>query len=74
LRGLSILGVVLVVLGVGALLLGHFSSSERKPVVNAGPIHVSTNQEHYVSVPTIGGIVVLLAGVVLIAVGRRPAA
>jgi hypothetical protein len=73
LRGLAILGVVLVVLGVAALLFGHFSYSEKKPVLNAGPIHVSTEQEHHVSVPTIAGIVVLAAGIVLILIGRRPA-
>jgi hypothetical protein len=72
-RGIAILGVVLVVLGVGGLLFGHFSYSEKTPVLNAGPIHVSTEQEHYVSVPMIGGIVVLAAGVVLILIGRRSA-
>ena len=72
-RGIAILGVLLVVLGVGALLFGHFSYSENKPVLNAGPIHVTSQQEHYVSVPTIAGIVVLAAGVVLVVLGRRSA-
>ena len=72
-RNLSILGVVLVLLGVGGLLLGHFSYSDTKPVLDAGPIHVTTPEEHDVSIPTIAGIVVLLAGVGLIIVGRRAA-
>lgn len=70
-RNLSILGIVLVVLGVGALLLGHFSYTDTKPVLDAGPIHVTTQEEHYVSIPTIGGIVVLVAGIGLIIFGRR---
>jgi uncharacterized membrane protein len=72
-RNLTMLGVVLVVLGVAALLFGHFSYSQSKPVLDAGPIHVTSQQEHYVSVPTIAGIVVLVAGFGLILVGRRSA-
>jgi uncharacterized membrane protein YidH (DUF202 family) len=72
-RNLSILGVVLVLLGVGGLALGHFSYSDTKPVLDAGPIHVTTHEEHDVSIPTIAGIVVLLAGVGLMIVGRRAA-
>jgi uncharacterized membrane protein YidH (DUF202 family) len=40
-RGLTLIGVVLVILGVGALLLGHFSYTETKPLVDAGPIHIN---------------------------------
>jgi hypothetical protein len=65
--------VVLVVLGAGALLFGHFNYFEKKPVFDAGPIHVTSDQEHYVSIPTIAGVVVLVAGVALIVIGRRPA-
>lgn len=72
-RGLSILGVILIVLGAGALLFGHFSYTEKKPVLNAGPIHVSTEQQHQVSIPAIGGIVLLIAGVALVLVDRRAA-
>ncbi len=72
-RNLTMLGVVLVVLGVAALLFGHFSYSQNQPVFDAGPIHVTSQQEHYVSVPIIAGIVVLVAGFGLILVGRRSA-
>ena len=72
-RNLLALGIVLVLLGVGGLLLGHFSYTETKPVLDAGPIHVTTQEEHRVSIPTIAGIVMLLAGVGLIIVGRRSA-
>ena len=72
-RNLLALGIVLVLLGVGGLLLGHFSYTETKPVLDAGPIHVTTQEVHRVSIPTIAGIVMLLAGVGLIIVGRRSA-
>lgn len=72
-RNLTLLGAVLVVLGVGALLFGHFNYSETKPVLDAGPIHVKTQEEHQVSIPTIAGIVIVIAGLGLVAAGRRSA-
>ena len=70
-RNLLALGIVLVLLGAGGLLMGHFSFTETKPVLDAGPIHITTQEEHRVSIPTIAGIVMLVAGVGLIIVGRR---
>ncbi len=70
-RNLSILGVVLVGLGAGGLLLGHFSYTDTKPVLDAGPIHITSQEEHYVSIPTIAGIAVLVAGIGLIIIDRR---
>ena len=70
-RNLLALGIVLVLLGAGGLLMGHFSFTETKPVLDAGPIHITTQEEHRVSIPTIAGIVMLIAGVGLIIIGRR---
>ena len=72
-RKFSILGIVLVILGAGALLLGHFSYTETKPVLDAGPLHVTSQEEHQVSIPTIAGILVLFAGIALIVIDRRSA-
>jgi hypothetical protein len=70
-RGIALLGVVLIVLGVGGILFSHFSYSDTKPVLDAGPIHVATQEQHQVSIPLIGSIVVLVAGVGLVFAGRR---
>jgi uncharacterized membrane protein YidH (DUF202 family) len=67
------LGVVLVIVGVAVLLVGHFSYTDTKPVLDVGPIHVATHEQHDVSIPTIAGVAVLLAGLGLIVVGRRAA-
>jgi hypothetical protein len=70
-RNILALGIVLILLGAGGLLIGHFSYTDTKPVLDAGPIHVTTQEEHRVSIPTIAGIVMLLAGIGLIVIGRR---
>jgi hypothetical protein len=73
LRDLSILGLVLVVLGIGGLGLGDFSYHNWVPAVNAGPIHLEAHMDRRVSVPTVTGFFVLLAGIGFIAVRWRRA-
>ena len=71
-KNLGILGAVLIVLGVGALFFGHFSFSETKPVLKAGPIEINSTENHTVWAPTVAGIVVVLAGLGLVVASRRP--
>ncbi|HWA91564.1 MAG TPA: hypothetical protein VG889_16115 [Rhizomicrobium sp.] len=70
-RGLALLGVALILIGIGTLVFGHFSYSETKPVADIGPVHINTQEEHHVSIPTIAGIVVVIAGLGLVFAGRR---
>jgi len=70
-KNLGILGAILIVLGVGALFFGHFSYSETKPVLKAGPLQINSTEDHTVWIPTVGGIVVVLAGLGLVMMGRR---
>jgi uncharacterized membrane protein YidH (DUF202 family) len=72
-RGMTLLGAVLVVVGMLALVLGNISYTETKPVLKAGPLQVNAEEEHHISIPTIAGVVVLLAGVGLVFAGRRSA-
>jgi Na+/proline symporter len=69
----AILGVVLIVLGIGGLLFSHFSYTETKPLLKAGPLQVNSQEEHTISIPTIGSIVLLIAGASLVIAGRRAA-
>ncbi len=72
-RPITILGAVLIVAGVLALFFGHFSFSETKPLIEAGPLQVNTQEDHTVWIPTAAGIVVVLAGLGLVLAGRRNA-
>ncbi len=72
-RNLTLLGVVLIVVGVGALLFGHFSYTQTKPVADIGPVHINAQEEHYVSIPTVAGIMIVIAGLGLVVVGRQSA-
>ena len=70
-RGLVLIGVLLAVLGAGALIFGGFGFTENKPVAKLGPLEVNTEEHHSVSVPTIGGVVLLVAGLGFVFVGMR---
>lgn len=69
--GIGKLGLVLVVLGVLGLLIGHFSYTDTKPVIKAGPIQVDSKEHHSVWIPEAASGLVLAAGVVLLSAGRR---
>lgn len=67
------LGVLLIVLGVAALAIGQFSYTETKPVLKIGPMQVNSEEQHRVNIPTIAGVVVVIAGVALVLASRRSA-
>lgn len=72
-RGLALLGVVLILLGIGGLAFEHFSYSQTDPVLKAGPIQVNKQEEHTISFPLAGSVVLIVAGVALVIAGRRKA-
>ena len=65
------LGVILIVLGLLGLALGSFNYTTREKVIDVGPIHASRDKSHFVNVPPLAGGLALLAGIVLIATGRK---
>jgi len=72
-KNIGILGIVLIVAGIAALVFGHFSYSETKPLVKAGPVQIDTKENHTVWIPTAAGIVAVVAGLGLVLAGRRSA-
>jgi hypothetical protein len=65
------LGVILIVLGLIGLIWGGVSYTTSKKVVDLGPLHASRDVRHSIPVPPIAGGILLAAGLVLTASGRR---
>lgn len=61
-----VVGLILVALGIVALLWGGVFWTDRDTVVDAGPLKVQTEEREGVRVPPVVGIMVLIAGVVLL--------
>lgn len=70
-KSLAIVGLVLVVLGVAGLVLGRFSYTTEKKVIDVGPITASVAEQHNVDIPDIAGIAAIVAGVLLVFLSRR---
>ena len=70
-KGKSILGIALIVLGVLALAYQGFSYTVPKKAVDVGPIHVTKDEHHTVPLPPIVGGLALIGGVAILLVGRE---
>jgi hypothetical protein len=71
-RPLTIVGLVLIGLGIAGLVLGQFSYTTEKTVIDVGSITASVDEKHSVDVPEMAGIAAILAGALLIYLGNRP--
>ena len=70
-KPIVMLGLVLIALGVVGLVVANVSFTERKTVLDAGPIKITQEQEKVIPIPTIAGIAAVGVGLGLIFVGRR---
>ena len=67
----SILGIVLVILGVFALAYQGITYTKREKVVDLGPIHATKDTTETIPLPPILGGLALVGGIVLVAVGAK---
>lgn len=70
-KPISIIGVVLIVLGVVGLVYGGITYTSHKNVVDMGELHLQVDQEERIPITPIGGAAALAVGVVLLVMGRR---
>ena len=70
-RGVALFGVVLILLGVAGLAFDHFSYTETKPAVRLGPLQINTQEDHTLWIPTVAGVITVIAGLGLVMAGRR---
>lgn len=70
-RGLTLTGVLLVVLGLVLLAGPVFTYTKHEKVVDVGPIEVTAANRKHVSLPPVLGGVALVVGAVLLVSGAR---
>jgi uncharacterized membrane protein HdeD (DUF308 family) len=70
-KPVAILGIVLIVLGIGALAYQGFTYTTREKVLDLGPLQATAEREKTVPLPPIVGIVAVVAGVALVIAGGR---
>lgn len=72
-RILSLIGVLLVILGIAALAVGGFTFFTTERVVDAGPLQIDVQKPHTIILNPLVGIVAAVAGVALVLADRRSA-
>ena len=67
----TIIGLILIVLGVVGFALGGFSFTHREKVLDVGPIEATAEDKETVPIPPILAGLALVGGVVLVAASAR---
>jgi drug/metabolite transporter (DMT)-like permease len=67
----KVLGAILIVLGIVGIAWGGFTYTTQKKVIDLGPIQATREKTHEVPIPPIAGVVSLVAGIAVLATGKR---
>jgi len=68
---LTVMGIVLILLGVVSLVSNGFSFKTREKVLDLGSIEATTEKEKRVNIPPALGIIALAGGIVMVVAGGR---
>lgn len=68
---INLIGILLIIFGIVTLAYQGFTYTKREKVAEVGSVEVTANTEKTVYFPPILGGLSLVAGVVLVIVGRR---
>ena len=69
-KPMAIVGVLLIAIGIAGLAIDNISFTERKTIVDAGPLKITADEQRTIPIPTIAGIVAVIAGAGLLFMGR----
>ncbi|PKM16203.1 MAG: hypothetical protein CVV05_20425 [Gammaproteobacteria bacterium HGW-Gammaproteobacteria-1] len=71
-NALKVVALALIVLGALALAYGGFSYTSETHHADIGPLHMSVAEKERVNVPLWAGVAAIIAGGLLLVVGKRP--
>ena len=67
----TLVGLVLIIVGVVGLAAGGFSYTKKEKILDIGPIHATADEKHSVAIPPVLGTIAIAAGVALVALTVR---
>jgi hypothetical protein len=70
-KALTVVGVILIVIGIVALAYQGITYTTSEKVVDLGPLKVETQREKTLPLPPIAGAAALVAGIILVVVSVR---
>jgi hypothetical protein len=70
-KPIALVGMVLVVLGLGALVYEGVTYTSRETVLDIGPLHATTERQRTLPISPLVGVVAVAGGVALLISGTR---
>jgi uncharacterized membrane protein HdeD (DUF308 family) len=70
-KPLTIVGVILIVIGIVALAYQGITYTTSEKVVDLGPVKVEAKREKTIPLPPVAGAAALVVGIILVVVGNR---
>jgi len=70
-KAATIVGILLIILGIVALAYQGINYTTKDKVVDLGPLKVEAQREKTIPLPPIVGVAALVGGIVLVAVSAR---
>jgi hypothetical protein len=67
----TLIGIVLIVIGIFAFAYQGITYTTREKIVDIGPIHMSAEKTRTLPLPPIVGAISLVGGIVLLVVGKK---
>ena len=67
----TLLGIILIVVGIAAFAYQGITYTTREKVVDVGPIHMTADKTRTLPLPPIVGGVALVGGIVLLVMGSK---
>jgi hypothetical protein len=64
-------GIVLIIIGIVMMVFRSFNFTSEKKVADVGPLEINKQENHTVNWPLYAGIVVTVAGVVVLLAGNK---
>lgn len=70
-KPVALVGLVLIILGIVALVVQGVEYTTQKSVVDLGPLKIEAKEEKTIPLPPVVGGVAVVAGLLLVFLGRR---
>ncbi|MGE5429877.1 MAG: hypothetical protein ACM3QX_02315 [Syntrophomonadaceae bacterium] len=70
-KALTVIGIILILLGIAGFIFGGISFTKKDKVADLGPVEVQTEKKETVPVTPIASGVAVVAGIIMVAVGAR---
>ncbi len=70
-KSLSIIGILLIVLGIAAFAYQGITYTTQEKVVDLGPLQMTAEKTRTIPLPPVMGAIALVGGIVLLVIGKR---